>query len=220
MATTQKKKDGQPLRRRPSGAIQNNSMEHSSKDSPCPVCDRTKDRDCSWSSDGDRVLCHTYATKQAPQTAKGYHFTGRYCDDGIHGADSAAIYTKKKPHNHTGTGKPTQRLKSSKQVIGDVQRASAHVESEVDHLALMVAEGHETPESAQVSLAAWCKEYGHDKYAASQLLKAKVKSIASSGEQSASDEDPRWLREYRLLESKFGGRLRFNELTKEVELGR
>jgi hypothetical protein len=32
----------------------------SGKNNPCPVCDRTKDGDCSWYPDGQTVLCHTY----------------------------------------------------------------------------------------------------------------------------------------------------------------
>lgn len=182
---------------------------------PCPVCDRTKDADCSWSPDGERVLCHTYAKESAPAVANGYHFTGNYCDDGIHGANSAAIYSKKKPKTKGfGTARPTKRVKSHKQRNSDAHLRAAEVEIQTDDLALMVAEGYETRDSAQVALAAWCKEHGHDKYAASQMLKTKLKAVIIE----ADEESPRLLREYKKIQDAFGDRLRFNELRKEVEL--
>lgn len=36
-------------------------MIRSGKSSPCPVCGRTKDADCSWYEDGQTVLCKTYS---------------------------------------------------------------------------------------------------------------------------------------------------------------
>jgi len=74
--------------------LRHSQFNHSSKQQPCPVCGRTKDRDCSWTLDENRVLCHTYAKESAPSAVNGYHFTGKYCDSGLHGADSAAIYVK------------------------------------------------------------------------------------------------------------------------------
>jgi predicted P-loop ATPase len=197
---------------------QNGQLHHSSKNNPCPVCERTKDKDCSWTQDGGLVLCHTYANESPPATINGYHFTGNYGNAGYHGPGSAAEYTQKKPRGYTGNGKPTQRFKPDKQKKRDIDAAIIEVEVKVDDLALMVAEGYETPALAQVHLAAWCKEHKHDSYQASQLLKEKLKGLVDQGLQSASYEVPRWLREYRLIEDKFGDRLRFNELTKQVEL--
>jgi hypothetical protein len=35
-------------------------MERSGKNSPCPVCGRIKDRDCSWYEDRETIFCHSY----------------------------------------------------------------------------------------------------------------------------------------------------------------
>lgn len=192
----------------------NDDLNHSSSKNPCPVCGRTKDRDCSWTTDNEKVLCHTFATETAPATANGYYFTGHYCDDGIHGANSAAIYSSKPPKQGKSTRKPTQRIKSHKERNKDAITAAAEVEIQTDDLAVMVAEGYETKESAQVTLATWCKEHGHDKFSASRMLAAKLKSI----QVDADEESPRLLREYQKIKDSFGDRLRFNELLQEVEL--
>lgn len=193
-------------------------MNHSSKDSPCPVCGRTKDGDCSFTADKGLVLCYTEGKDGNPTTtANGYYFNGKYSNR--YGTDnSRAQYTKKKPRTHHSSAQPAKRLKPAKQIEKAVQLASAHVETKVDDLALMIAEGHETLEQARVTLSEWCKEYRYNEFNAGQLLKAKVKAQASRDMQSASDEDPKWLKEYRLLEDKFSDRLRFNELSKAVEL--
>jgi predicted P-loop ATPase len=196
---------------------QNSQLHHSSKNSPCPVCERTKDKDCSWTQDGGLVLCHTYANESPPATINGYHFTGNYGDGGYHGPGSAAIYTKKKPRDRTRISKPAQRFKPDQQKQRDIARAAAHVETEVAHLALMVIEGSETLAQAQVSLTAWCKEHGHDKFTSTQLLREKLKEARAQGTQFESDETPRLLREYRLIEQRFGDRLRFNTLKKRIE---
>ncbi len=78
----------------PIQSVKHSDFNHSGARQPCPVCGRTKDRDCSWTKDEYRVLCHTYVKESAPATINGYQFTGRYCDSGLHGADSAAIYIK------------------------------------------------------------------------------------------------------------------------------
>lgn len=198
--------------------VQNNGMTHSSKDNPCPVCDRTKDGDCSWTSDKGLILCYTEGKDGNPaQSAADYHFNCKYSDS-YHGANTRAQYTKKKPQKRVSNSKPAKRFKPPKEEQRDINSAIVEIEVKVDELAVMVVEGHETLASAQVHLAAWCKERKHDKYAASQLLKAKLKGASDQGILGTSDESPRLVREYRLIEQQFGDRLRLNELLKQVEL--
>lgn len=84
-----------------------NNLHHSSKSQPCPVCDRTEDRDCSFKPDLSLVLCHTYGKEPPPDLIKGYKFTGKYCDSGLHGANSAAKFVREnnqqKPKRASGT---------------------------------------------------------------------------------------------------------------------
>jgi predicted P-loop ATPase len=73
----------------------NYTLQHSSKRTPCPICSRTKDKDCSFTPDNKRVLCHTYSKEPPPSVINGYKFTGKYCPSGVHPEpDSAAIYVK------------------------------------------------------------------------------------------------------------------------------
>ena len=95
---------------------------------------------------------------------------------------------------------------------------AAPLETEVDHLVLMVAEGRETPATAQVHLSAWCKEHNHNEFHASQLLKAKLAAATAQGIDVSSDKVPRLLSDYRKLEKKLGERLRYNTLKMKVEL--
>lgn len=218
MTTAHKKRGGEPRRTRAHSVVSTNAMEHSSQDSPCPICDRTKDRDCAWTSDKGLVLCYTEGKDGNPaQSANGYHFNGQYSDS-YHGANTSAQYVKKKPSRSTSNRKPTARAKSTKQKNKDASLAAAEVESEVMHMAIQVIEGILQPAQAHNKLSAWCKEHGHNDFHASQLLKEELANARELGTEVASDEDPRWMREYRLLEKKFGDHLRFNELTKQVEL--
>lgn len=106
-------------------------------------------------------------------------------------------------------------MKSHKERTREATLKAAEVEIKVDDLVMMVAGGYDTKETAQVTLAAWCKEHGHDKFAASQLLKNKLK-VANAEE--SDEESPRLLREYQKIQRAFGDRLRFNELLSEIEL--
>lgn len=218
MSSEQKKAGRHITRSSPKLGMTAKPMHHSSKDNPCPVCDRTKDGDCAWTDDCGLVLCHTYADESPPAIANGYHFTGSYGNGGYHGPGSAAEYTQKKPRNLTGNRKPVQSLKSFSQKDRDAIKASAEIEAHVMHMAIQVVEGSLTSAQAHNTLSAWCKQHGHNEYSASQLLKEQLKGVRDQGVEIASDEAPRLLREYRLLEEQFGDRLKFNELTKEIEL--
>jgi predicted P-loop ATPase len=194
--------------------MQKKELNKSSLKTPCPVCGRTKDAQCAWSLDAKTVFCHFYGTDAPVTSANGYHFTGKYLDDGIEGgSDSAAIYSSD-PAESKRSSRRTQRAKSHRQRNKDIDLKATEVEIKTDDLALMVAEGYETTQSAQVVLAAWCKEHGHDKFAASQMLKAKLRAV----QMDDSDETPRLLREYQKIQDVFGERLRFNDLLTEVEL--
>ena len=176
------------------------------------MCDRTKDDKCAWH--GGIIYCFTKAqAKEAPPPyAKGKYFTGQFCDDGIHGPNSVAIYSVTKPKTSDPAPNYAKQFKPRNK---DIDQAVIAIEVKTDDLAIMVIEGYETKESAQVNLAAWCKEHRHDKFAASRMLAAKLKAIQAD----TTDEDsPRLLREYQRIQQAFGDRLRFNDLLQEIEL--
>lgn len=185
----------------------------SGRNNPCPVCDRTKDADCGWSPDKSRVLCHTYQDS-SPAEINGFYFTGRYCD-GAHGPNTQAIYSNRPPKgkpipaNHS----PKRKTKSPKDINRDIQLKSAQVEAHTDHLAVMVVEGIHTLEQALVELAQWCKEYGHDRYSAQQMLKGKVRAVGAD-----EGDECRLARRYRRIEAKLKDRLRWNQLRGSIEL--
>ncbi|MEG5170539.1 hypothetical protein QUB54_30710, partial [Microcoleus sp. AT10-A2] len=53
----------------------------SSKSNPCPVCGRTKDRDCRISHDGKMVLCHQNFDHTKTQQPDLWHFDGTSSDN-------------------------------------------------------------------------------------------------------------------------------------------
>jgi hypothetical protein len=50
-------------------------MIRSSIESPCPVCDRSKDKDCSWYPDKTTVMCKTYSDGAGHDESK-WHYNG------------------------------------------------------------------------------------------------------------------------------------------------
>lgn len=51
------------------------TIRRSSKSSPCPVCNRIKDGDCSWYPDGETVMCKTYSSGIGHDESK-WHYIG------------------------------------------------------------------------------------------------------------------------------------------------
>lgn len=185
----------------------------SSKKAACPVCARTKDGDCAWSPDEGMVLCHSFA--ESPSDANGYFFKEHR--DGVHGRDSLAMYTKTKSTARNNP-RPQNRFKAPKQREKDINSATVQIEVKVGDLALMVAEGYESNASAGVILAAWCKEYGHDKYAANRLLLEKLQDRKKARADYSVNEDHKLVKDDRLLREAFSDRLRYNELLLQPEL--
>jgi predicted P-loop ATPase len=194
--------------------FQKGQIIKSSEGTPCPICGRTEDDKCSWENKRNQNLyCFSAAIDGTPATIVDgrFFFTGKYCTDGIHGPKSIAIYSNQKPKAST---KPVTR-ESFKKQNKNIDSTVVAVEIKVGELALMVSEGYETVESAQIELAAWCVDAKADKYSASQLLKAKLREV---NKPTSSTEIPRLLKEYEYVRDTLGDRLRFNFARKEVEL--
>lgn len=52
-------------------------LTYSSKNTPCPVCDRTKDEDCRISQNGELVMCHsTVDNRVKGETVNGFVYVG------------------------------------------------------------------------------------------------------------------------------------------------
>jgi len=64
----------------PNGASFGSDFSTSSKTNPCPVCGRTKDKDCRISRDGKLVLCHQNFNHTKTQQPDLWHFNGETSD--------------------------------------------------------------------------------------------------------------------------------------------
>lgn len=53
------------------------NLIRSSKNNPCPVCNRTKDSDCRWYSDGETVLCHTFQDGVGTYDESNWYYKGQ-----------------------------------------------------------------------------------------------------------------------------------------------
>lgn len=93
---------------------------------------------------------------------------------------------------------------------------SRHIELKVAEVFEQVLNGNNTEAESAVELATWCKEHGADKFTANKLFQEKVKELKKL--KGDDDEKPRLLKEYELIKSTFGDRLRFNSLFKHIEL--
>lgn len=206
-----------------------NSSHHSSRSGkgtfinsgrkrPCPLCDRTKDSDCSWTQDEGLVMCYELGKEaHPPTTLRGYTF--KELKDGTHGP--RAHYTK-------GTGQHRQRSNRSVKAPKGKELTERHiqaaeianlVQTEVTRLVIKVAQGETTEPEACSEMSAFCTAHGWKEFDHVQLLKKKLKDFAATIAPTATDDDgPRLLKEYRLVEKHFGNRLQFNTLFKRVEL--
>lgn len=187
-------------------------LHHSSKKSPCPVCDRSTDDRCAW--DANYIYCYTVG-RIPPAEANGRYFTGNYCDNGTDGPTSIAIYSLKEPKRNKPAPSYAKAFRASNK---DINAAIVAIEVKVDELALMIAEGYETAASAGVALAAWCKEHRHDKFAAGRLLNEKLEAVKKMRADFSVNEDHKLVQDDRLLRDHLGDRLRFNELLLQPEL--
>src|SRR4028119_8952 len=64
----------------PTGGSFGSDFSTSSKTNPCPVCGRTKDKDCRISRDGKLVLCHQNFNHTKTQQPDLWHFSGETSD--------------------------------------------------------------------------------------------------------------------------------------------
>jgi CRISPR-associated protein Cmr3 len=64
----------------PTGGNFGSDFSTSSKTNPCPVCGRTKDKDCRISRDGKLVLCHQNFNHTKTQQPDLWHFNGETSD--------------------------------------------------------------------------------------------------------------------------------------------
>lgn len=108
--------------------------------------------------------------------------------------------------------------KTAKEKQRDATLAAVEVELEAQAIALQVEGGYESSASALVKIASWAKEHGHNVYAAQQLLKQFIKQIPSNDNEDDEYEKPRLLKDHQSIQSKFGDRLRYNTLFRQVEL--
>jgi putative DNA primase/helicase len=102
--------------------------------------------------------------------------TGAYqCFSG--GCDSKEIWRAIAPPaiNCPPSSRPIKALKSAKQKAKDKEIASAHIESEVDHLLHLIRDGIQSQAESEVELANFCKEEGYSQFAASRLFLERLK---------------------------------------------
>ena len=173
---------------------ENSKTIRSSESNPCPVCERD-DGACAWLDGDDAIFCDT---AKKPVSLKDFN---KEVDE-----------AKKPKPNKNG------RFRSPKDQEKAATSASVHIENKVGELALLVAEEHETPGTARVILATWCKEFGYDKFAASQLLNEKLKTVRKVSAAYRVNEDHKLVRDDEAIREALGDRLRYNEQLLQPEL--
>jgi predicted P-loop ATPase len=124
-----------------------------------------------------------------------------------------------KPINGASTKRGQKRKFGT---TSDKDRAAAFaeigIEARVTEIFYEIECGSSTPAEANIALSAWCKEHGHNAYAAGQLLKEKLKKLKDTSGWDDDESSPLLLRDYRKIDAMFGDRLRYNTLFKCIEL--
>ena len=136
--------------------------------------------------------------------------------------DAIAPLPEKNGKKATNSHREKFRPPSKKEIEHKSNLADIEIDVKTDELAYSANFGNIEESRALAELATWCKAAGHDKFSASKLLQSKIKALKSArvddGNYQDEDEKPRLLKEYELIKKRFSGRLKFNELKKQVEL--
>lgn len=111
---------------------------------------------------------------------------------------------------------------TKKEIDHKAHLANIEIDIKTDEFAYAASYGNIESARALSELAAWCKVAGHDKFSASKLFQSKLTALkqarTATGEYQDGEDKPRLLIEYELIKKRFGDRLKFNELRKQVEL--
>ncbi len=110
------------------------------------------------------------------------------------------------------------KFKSKTQKDKDAIAAEVLIDAKVTEIFYELECGSHTPASAKVSLSTWCKEHGHNAYAAGKLLEEKLKTLRETTGYDDDELTPVLMRDYKKIEVAFGDRLRYNTLFNQVEL--
>ncbi len=108
--------------------------------------------------------------------------------------------------------------KSVKQKDKDAIWNAVAIETQIEELIWMVGNGSESPASAGLALATWCKEHGHNSFAVNKLFQEKLSIYKDVSGFDDDETAPKILRDYRKIEKAFGSQLRYNRLFARVEL--
>ncbi|NEZ64160.1 DUF3987 domain-containing protein [Leptolyngbyaceae cyanobacterium CCMR0082] len=128
----------------------------------CPACGEGK---LSVNSDGQQFDCYA-------------------CHDTS--AIWRALVPRQQSNSIPGT-RPRKRVKSRKEKDRDVHVNALTIENKVEELFWMVEAESCTAAEAGISLSTWCKEYGHDRYAAGILLRERLERLKKPAEQPAPE---------------------------------
>jgi putative DNA primase/helicase len=86
------------------------------------------------------------------------------------------------------SSRPQKSIKNARQKAKSRELASAHVETEVDHLLFLIKEGIESQAEAEVSLSNFCREEGYSQFTASRLFQERLKQ-RGIGAATATEKD-------------------------------
>lgn len=114
------------------------------------------------------------------------------------------------------------RPPTKKQLDSTANLEEMEVDNKVTELASQVVQNSMTESEALLSLSTWCKAHKHSTFAAQKHLQEKIKQYkkwnAEEGKYSDDEDKPRILRDYDMINKKFGQNLRYNRLFSQIEL--
>jgi predicted P-loop ATPase len=135
----------------------------------------------------------------------------------------APLDPKKNGRSPKNTHRDKFRPPSKKELDSQALQEEVEIDSQACEFASQVSSGSMSESEALLAMSTWCKAHKHSTYAAQKLLQEKIKryktAVAKDGGDYQDEEaKPRLLKEYELIKHRFGERLRYNELKKQVEL--
>ncbi|MEM6353612.1 MAG: virulence-associated E family protein, partial [Cyanobacteria bacterium P01_D01_bin.14] len=180
----------------------------------CPICNQTDSTNCSISKSGETAYCGNY-TADSPDVSKGFYFTERF-KGGYNGPGSIAIYSKRKPKKPktTKTESPNYIPRTRSEADRKAHENALDIEIRVHDLVAMVKCGSLSAAQAGNELSTWCKEHGHFGGHADKMLREGLKAVDAPH----PDDQCAIARLYRRAEAKFGEIIRFNSMTKFIEI--
>ena len=170
-------------------------------------------------SKGGKYICPVCDGNDLSVSKKGaYKCWSTGCDTGKIRDAVAPWSSEQKERTPRNQHRAAMRPPSKKELDSQALQEEVEIDSQASEFASQVAHGAMSDSEALLAMSTWCKAHKHNTFSAQKLLQEKIKKYRSALPGGGDDDEkPKMLRDYELIQKRFGDKFRWNELFKWVE---